>query len=465
MGMSAAEVPALVARFEAAATPIVEVLSKDSPLYCEEGLALCGIDTICTATARGATIAELPAIAQESAICMETTGATLSGSSANFMTGIYQFLTTNQVSAQFLMSNADFFTTFFSWLGADLAQFDDLPSGVGGDAVVSYGDQVFPMVFGSYPFDDLYPAKPWLNDTNWLFYYISNGNGKLTVVYPTYPGSSDVASAVNICLAPNGAVFSLDGYKDYGLRYDTVSIENDGHLVSMYTYYSYVGKFEEKTFNPSLGYNYLAPDGTDYATYDPLSGWTGNVSVGESSTSFAGQIIGADAQYDDAGNITDYGNVTVPNVFAPDYTVPGSYAEALNQMNATATTDQHATAESPAFGQTAGTTVKDWTDANKPTENPKPSEGSQDDFRIEDLEKVFPFCIPWDVYYLLSALSADPVAPAIDFPLNFSNFGLDDYRLSVDFVEYEAFAVALRAIEVLGFCVGLALVTRNLIRG
>ena len=57
------------------------------------------------------------------------------------------------------------------------------------------------------------------------------------------------------------------------------------------------------------------------------------------------------------------------------------------------------------------------------------------------------------------------MAPAIDFPLNFSNFGLDDYRLSVDFVEYEAFAVALRAIEVLGFCVGLALVTRNLIRG
>lgn len=204
----------------------------------------------------------------------------------------------------------------------------------------------------------------------------------------------------------------------------------------------------------------------DYGTFFASTGdWVGEhfTPAGESQP-FDGQIIGQDAKYDDAGNITDYGNVTVPNVFAPDYVAPGTYAEALNQMNATATTDNPAHVDSPTFGQ-ADTTIKDWVDANQTPEPEPPGDASKDDFRIQDLETVFPFCIPWDVYYLISAVAAEPVAPVIDFPLNFSNFGLDDYELSVDFGDYDDFAVVIRAVEALSFCVGLALVTRNLIRG
>ena len=173
-------------------------------------------------------------------------------------------------------------------------------------------------------------------------------------------------------------------------------------------------------------------------------------------------MVGADAQYDDAGNITDYGNVSVPDVTSPDYQAPGSWAEALAQMQATATTENPAHADSPAFGQTEGTTVKDWTETNKPSD-PAPSEDARDAFKVADLEKVFPFCIPWDLYYLLSALAAEPEAPNVVWTFDFA--GLGKHELPIDLSPFEPVAQVVRVGEVLAFCVGLALVTRDLVRG
>ena len=404
------------------------------------------------------------------------------------MTGVYQFLTTNQVSAQFLMSNADFFNTFFGWLGAEVTQFDDYPSApqevVTSDMGVSYNGTDLGLQWSSgLPYSGLdeflasdkanHAIRPgeslsMFGSDYWTAYGLSYFGNSINIQYPyaNTTGDQPIVEPKIVYWASTGK-FSVTGVTPVGMTYYTDSGKwagpsNGGpqtyiHMNPAYDFtvcYSLDGNSRDicRWHANTQSWEYLR-DGVSAAS-------PGTVSPGE----FSPQIIGADAQYDDAGNITDYGNVSVPDVTAPDYQSPGSWVDALAQMQATATTDQHATAESPVYGQ-EGTTVKDWTEANKPTDIPKPSEGSQDDFKIEDLETVFPFCIPWDVYYLMSALSADPVAPAIDFPLNFSNFGLDDYRLSVDFAEYESFAVALRAIEVLGFCVGLALVTRNLIRG
>ena len=173
-------------------------------------------------------------------------------------------------------------------------------------------------------------------------------------------------------------------------------------------------------------------------------------------------VIGQDAKYDDAGNITDYGNVTVPDVFAPNYTAPGSYGDALDQMNAPATTKNPAHADSPSFGQ-SDTTVKDWVDENQ-TPKPDPSDQTaQDGFKVEDLEKVFPFCIPWDLYYLLSMFAAEPVAPHIAWPFDFGDLGKFD--LDIDLSEFESVAAVVRTCETVLFCVGLAFATRELVRG
>lgn len=78
---------------------------------------------------------------------------------------------------------------------------------------------------------------------------------------------------------------------------------------------------------------------------------------------------------------------------------------------------------------------------------------------------LFPFCIPFDIYRFLKCLAADPEAPVIDFPLITENsFGIPPYTLHLDFSKFDDVAKILRTMELLGFCVGLAFVTNNLIK-
>ena len=78
---------------------------------------------------------------------------------------------------------------------------------------------------------------------------------------------------------------------------------------------------------------------------------------------------------------------------------------------------------------------------------------------------LFPFCIPFDIYRFLKCLAADPEAPVIDFPLITENsFGIPPFTLHLDFSKFDSVAKVLRTMELLGFCVGLAFVTNNLIK-
>ena len=352
------------------------------------------------------------------------------------------------------MDNADFFTTLFSWLGADLTSFSDLPSGIGGDATLSIAGSeqqitVFDQAAIEPPFTTGVVESP-----------TSYGDLLQLYVFNNPVSRADVFMSVN-----------SNGYMWAGsVSYYNGSGDNVGNRVSRYDLVS--GKWKLmvsnntttgwRTINSSLTYNYYY-GGQIVATYSPGSGWSGsNIEAAPSTQPFDGQIIGQDAQYDDAGNITDYGNVTVPDVLAPNYTAPGSYGEALNQMNATATTENPAHVDSPTFGQ-GDTSIKDWVDGNQ-TPKPDPSdETTQDGFKVEDLEKVFPFCIPWDLYYLLSMFAAEPVAPHIAWPFDFGDLGKFD--LDIDLSEFESVAAVVRTCETVLFCVGLAFATRELVRG
>lgn len=85
------------------------------------------------------------------------------------------------------------------------------------------------------------------------------------------------------------------------------------------------------------------------------------------------------------------------------------------------------------------------------------------DYQVNGLVSVFPFCIPFDLYNFVACLAADPVAPS--FTWRFYVPGICDEEIEIDLSEFDAAAQILRTMELLLFCVGLAFVTRKIIRG
>ena len=459
LGYEAPMVMETAAKIEAEMPAIAEVFMKEGAVASEEDLFMALSDGIWTLSQEGLTIAEFPAVMQREAQSIAATGELLGGGSSNFMNAMYQFFATNQVTAEFIASNADFFTTFFSWLGADLTQFDDYPRPATNDSESfrfdGYDLTLPPITFDSVSVD----MGGWLVNHGYTFeyagttyfsmnpltFYVNDASGDL------YLNSSDKDKVFYDRMWNGDRWVSSSGVVPNQPVSDFSSFVSGGNVFvtdeCKYFDSAAVGKYSFEVYDYAVG------------QWDLTRGSVVDISGDQVSPT----LVGSGAQYDDAGNITDYGNVTVPNVFAPDYVAPGSYAEALNQMNATATTDQHATAESPAFGQAEGTTVKDWTEANKPSEPDPGAPSSKDDFKVEDLEKVFPFCVPWDLYYLLSALAAEPEAPNVVWTFDFADLG--KHELPIDLSPFESVAQVVRVGEVLAFCVGLALVTRDLVRG
>ncbi len=469
IGMQAPAISEMMAKFQAEMPAVMELASKEGIVVSEEDAALLVSDAIMTASQRGYAASEIaskmPELINEEAASINTTGQLLGGSSSNFMNTLYQLLAEGQVSASFINSNPDFWTTLFSWLGADLTNFSDLPSGVGGNATVTLGAVEIPIHFAEYPLEVEANAK--YNSTNWLTYRV-NADGSYTFVYPK---TSD--SQLSIFMQDNGNYnirTNLAGGNSYDLEVyypneDRWAAGSGSYSVSYSP--SYMDQFFVNSNYPIYFFDSKSAydSGVDSAMsrYSPETGWSGTGVVADAQFQpFNGDIVGKDAAYDSAGNITDYGNVSVPDVTNPAYVQPNTYADALAAMNAAAAQNA-ATAESPAWGQT-DTSIGDWINNNQtPAPEPGSEEGSQDDFKIEDLEKVFPFCIPWDIYYLLSVLNADPTAPSFTWHFDFAIAGSYDY--TVDLSPYESVAAVVRVCEALAFCVGLALITRDLIRG
>lgn len=84
-------------------------------------------------------------------------------------------------------------------------------------------------------------------------------------------------------------------------------------------------------------------------------------------------------------------------------------------------------------------------------------------YQVNGLGDVFPFCIPFDLYNFVSCLAAEPVAPS--FTWRFYVPGICDETIEIDFSDFDQAAQLLRTMELLLFCVGLAFVTRKIIRG
>ena len=80
-----------------------------------------------------------------------------------------------------------------------------------------------------------------------------------------------------------------------------------------------------------------------------------------------------------------------------------------------------------------------------------------------DLSKVFPFCIPFDLYAFLACLNAEPVAPVINWEIALPGGG--SYPIQIDLSPFNSVAQLLRRLQLLLFILGLAIKTRDLIKG
>lgn len=89
------------------------------------------------------------------------------------------------------------------------------------------------------------------------------------------------------------------------------------------------------------------------------------------------------------------------------------------------------------------------------------------EYYVQGLQNVFPFCLPFDVFDFLSVLSAPAEAPHFKVPIKYPTLsGMETYEVDLDLSKFNSVAKILRTAEILLFCVGLAVATRNLyIRG
>lgn len=91
------------------------------------------------------------------------------------------------------------------------------------------------------------------------------------------------------------------------------------------------------------------------------------------------------------------------------------------------------------------------------------------------LFQYFPFCLPWDIYQVLSAFSADPVAPSMEIPIGSFFAGRKTFdgsvaagvTATVDLGDdkYSKWFSMLRTLESAGIVIGLVLISVKLIHG
>ena len=116
----------------------------------------------------------------------------------------------------------------------------------------------------------------------------------------------------------------------------------------------------------------------------------------------------------------------------------------------------------------------DPSEATEPSELPEPSEDPSspttppttdppafDDMLLPGLRNFFPFCIPFDLYAMMQALCAEPVAPVFTFATSFLG---QLYTVDIDLSAWESVAVMIRYMFIAIYIVSLAVATRKFIK-
>lgn len=101
-----------------------------------------------------------------------------------------------------------------------------------------------------------------------------------------------------------------------------------------------------------------------------------------------------------------------------------------------------------------------------PTVNPNPDVEAPDDVTPYTVKigEVFPFCIPFDLYHMVTMFDAEPEAPHAKWEFSLPWSPQEEYKIEWDLKEFDDLAELCRKLELILFCVGLAVVTSKLIK-
>lgn len=81
---------------------------------------------------------------------------------------------------------------------------------------------------------------------------------------------------------------------------------------------------------------------------------------------------------------------------------------------------------------------------------------------FDNLQSVFPFCLPFDFVTAINLLNADPVAPEFDFVLAGGGY-FEDLETTISLEDFESVAGVFRTLMLILFIIGLIFATRKLI--
>ena len=105
-------------------------------------------------------------------------------------------------------------------------------------------------------------------------------------------------------------------------------------------------------------------------------------------------------------------------------------------------------------------------DSGKKPFTPGLDEGDGDGKAAKWYER-FPFCIPWDLYRLISSFEKPSTSPVFEIPVDFSSVhsSLRSRSIEINFSQFDKVIDVVRAFVLLAYVSGLIIATRNIIKG
>lgn len=174
------------------------------------------------------------------------------------------------------------------------------------------------------------------------------------------------------------------------------------------------------------------------------------------------------------------GSIPFPDVVGGTGSIGVSYPDVIpgilpdsKTVDFPADTDVQDTADYPRnpADEGEGTGEKPQEIPEKPAQDVFETQGGSYYPSAMDLTNIFPFCIPFDLIYLVEKFDIHGEnAPVITIPIMYpqvmaNSIGTDRYEVVIDFADFLVLRNIVRVFLLLGFIIGLLKMTRELIRG
>lgn len=311
------------------------------------------------------------------------------------------------------------------------------------------------------PFSSLPDGIGWDDDSSWYAYrYYPDGNtlGNGQAYNIVVCVANELCTVNSVTTSNSVPAWSLTHSKIPGSTY--FYYNNGAYVASLNYSYSFTinnEAFENPVYlNPNFSYGYEFVHKTS----------SGTVQSGVFEGDFSNTV-----KLDDSYEIANL----PPDLLDSINAAATAATNAANRSQALADATQAVLDNLASTGSSIQTTPStsndrdDYVTPNPTVEPVKPTEPVDPDapfdwsqFLQPDLYLVFPFCLPWDIYELVSLLSTSAEAPVFDLPLKVPLEG-GDYSVHIDLSVFDPVAEVARAMELLAVAAGLIFLTKKMI--